>query len=59
MNNQMDKHTFEEWKKMARKETKRKSQSQFNQSGGHNKARIRKAEDEKEFSRFRQIILIF
>ena len=51
---QMDKNTFEEWKKMARKETKRKSQTKFNQSGGHNKARKRKAEEEKELSRFRQ-----
>ena len=44
----VDKQIFEVWRKLARKETKWKSQTKFNQSGGHNKARKRKAEEAKE-----------
>lgn len=44
----IDKKIFEDWQKQARKETKRKYQTKFNQSGGHNRARKRKAEEARK-----------
>ena len=35
----VDKDSLERWRKIARKETKRKYQTKFNERGGHNKAR--------------------
>ena len=52
----VDKQIFEEWRKLARKETKRKSQTKFNQRGGHNKARKRKAEEAKELKSLKESI---
>ena len=52
----VDKQIFDEWRKLARKETKRKSQTKFNQRGGHNKARKRKAEKEKELKSLKRSI---
>ena len=48
----IDKNIFEEWRKLAKK----KSQTKFNQKGGHNKARKRKAEEEKEFKSLKRSI---
>ena len=50
----IDKKILEEWRKVARKETKRKYQTKFNQRGGHNKARKRKAEEAKELDRLKR-----
>ena len=47
----VDKQIFEVWRKLARKETKWKSQTKFNQSGGHNKARKRKAKELESLKR--------
>ena len=47
----IDKEMLEEWKNMARKQTKQKYQTKFNRKGGHNKARQRKREAAKELVR--------
>ena len=52
----VDKNIFEEWRKLARKETKRKSQTKFNLRGGHNKARKKKAEEAKELKELERSI---
>ena len=50
----VDKKMLEEWGKVTRKETKRKYQNKFNQTGGHNKARERKAEEARELDRLKR-----
>ena len=52
----VDRNMFEEWRKVARKETKRKYQTKFNKRGGHNMARERKAKEAKELDRLERRI---
>ena len=48
----IDKQDFQEWRKMAQKESKRKYQLKFNERGGHNKARSIRREKEYERKEF-------
>ena len=48
----IDKQDFQEWRKMAQKESKRKYQLKFNERGGHNKARSIRREEEYERKEF-------
>ena len=48
----IDKQDFQEWRKMAQKESKRKCQLKFNERGGHNKARSIRREEEYERKEF-------
>ena len=48
----IDKQDFQEWRKMAQKESKRKYQLKFNERGGHNKARSIRREEEYERKKF-------
>ena len=48
----IDKQDFQEWRKMAQKESKRKYQLKFNKRGGHNKACSIRREEEYERKEF-------
>ena len=50
----MDKQIFEEWQKVARKETKRKYQIKFNLSGGHNKARDKRTKEAQKLKALKE-----
>ena len=48
----IDKQDLQEWRKMARKKTKKKYQLKFDKGGGHNKARSIRREEEYERKKF-------
>ena len=48
----IDKQDLQEWRKMARKKTKKKYQLKFDKGGGHNKARSIRREEEYKRKKF-------